>query len=547
MSDDDGLFLDDDGAPEPEAPGPAPWTVVVADDEPDVHTVTELALAGSRFAGRPVRFVHAYSGAETVRVLRENPDAAVLLLDVVMESEHAGLEAAEAVRNDLGNRTVRIILRTGQPGMAPEREVIDRYEIDLYVEKTELTGRKLYTLMHSMLRAYRDIATIDQTRRYLQQMLEASGDLFRVQSFQAFSSAALGQIQAMAEFGAGSVYATGEDGTAGRGAPPAGQAIAMRSAPDRVEVIAGTGAFAEAVGRRLHEVLPADRAAAVAAMLGTDDARALSGGYALSYGSAVGRDKVLYIDAWSPGGGVEEDLLRIFSRNVGIAFDNLHLKEAVELTQREMAYRLCEAMEFRSRETGNHVRRVARMAERLALAAGVPPVQASLIKAAAPLHDIGKVAIPDAILDKAGPLTAEERAIMETHTLIGHRILDDSRAEVLRVAARIALQHHERWDGDGYPHGLAGADIDEAARIVGLVDVVDALGSDRPYKRAWPAERIRQLIEDETGRAFDPRLAALLLAEFDAYLAVREALPDTETPRPGDLMDEVAPATRAAC
>ena len=148
------------------------------------------------------------------------------------------------------------------------------------------------------------------------------------------------------------------------------------------------------------------------------------------------------------------------------------------------------------------------------------------LRYAAPLHDIGKIGIPDAILAKPGAHTPEEATIMRTHAELGAKLLGDSRRPVLRLAAEIARNHHENWDGSGYPAGLVGEAIPIAGRITAVADVFDALGSRRCYKEPWPAERIRAFMLEQRGRKFDPHLIDRLFAHWDEALAVRASLPD---------------------
>lgn len=172
------------------------------------------------------------------------------------------------------------------------------------------------------------------------------------------------------------------------------------------------------------------------------------------------------------------------------------------------------------------MKRVALYCEQFARLLGLPDERQELLKRASPLHDIGKIGIPDAVLHKPGKLDADEWAIMKTHSQIGYDMLSGSDIELFRVAAQIALNHHEKWDGSGYPQGLTGLDIPLEGRITALVDVFDALGSDRCYKRAWPLDKILALIQEEKGRHFDPELVDLMLANLDGFLAIRDTYRD---------------------
>ncbi len=187
----------------------------------------------------------------------------------------------------------------------------------------------------------------------------------------------------------------------------------------------------------------------------------------------------------------------------------------LESAQIEIIERLARAAEFRDDNTGQHTERVGQMAALVAKQIGLPDTQVSLIRRAAPLHDVGKIGIPDSILLKFGKLTPEEFAIVKTHTIIGARILSGSRFTILRLAEEIAFNHHERWDGHGYA-GVAGASIPLAGRIVAVVDVFDALTQKRPYKAAWPVADAIAEMERQRGRQFDPALV-------DAFLRIIEA------------------------
>ncbi|MFV3131659.1 HD domain-containing phosphohydrolase [Niveispirillum sp. KHB5.9] len=198
----------------------------------------------------------------------------------------------------------------------------------------------------------------------------------------------------------------------------------------------------------------------------------------------------------------------------------------LERTRAEIIRRLCSAGEFRDEDTGQHVTRIGRMAGELARLAGLPPLMVTKIASAAPLHDIGKIGIPDRVLLKPGKLDAEEWAIMKTHAAIGQHILAGSGLLLLDLASEIAGTHHEKWDGNGYPNGLAGENIPVSGRIVAICDVFDALLSRRPYKEPWSVEAVRAHLEQGAGSHLDPKLTRLFLDNMDQMLAIRAELAD---------------------
>ncbi|HBV98534.1 MAG TPA: hypothetical protein DEF36_16060 [Desulfotomaculum sp.] len=208
--------------------------------------------------------------------------------------------------------------------------------------------------------------------------------------------------------------------------------------------------------------------------------------------------------------------------------ENLHLNLEIEDTQREIIFTLGEIAEARSYEMGNHVKRMAEYSKLLGLKYGLSEYQAELLKLASPIHDIGKLAIPDAILLKPGKLTPEEFEVMKTHSLIGYKMLYKSKREIMKTAATIALQHHERYNGSGYPYGLKGKEIHIYGRITALADVFDALGSVRVYKDAWGLDLILEYFRIERGEYFDPDLVDIFFENIEEILNIRNSLSDDQ-------------------
>lgn len=346
------------------------WKVMIVDDEEEIHHVTKLVLDDFEFDGKRLDFLSAYSGEEAKRLIAENSDVAVILLDVVMD-EDTGLKVVKFIRQELKNKLVRIILRTDQPGQVPEIKAIVDYDINDCKEKTELTSQKLFTTMVSCIRSYRDITTIDQNK-------------------------------------------------------------------------------------------------------------------------------------------------------------NIYLNKEVESTQEEVIFTLGGIAEARSKETGYHVKRVAEYSRILAIKYGMSEEEAELVRLASPMHDIGKLAIPDEILNKPGKLTYEEFEVIKTHSVLGYDMLRNSDKEIMKAAATIALEHHEKFDGTGYPIGLRGDNIHIYGRITAVADVFDSLGSDRVYKKAWPLNDILKLFREEKGRHFDPVLVDILFENLEEFLLIKNSLVDID-------------------
>ncbi len=488
------------------------WKVMIVDDEPEVHNVTRLVLGNFRFEGRGIEFINAYSAAEARERLRLHTDIAVMLLDVVMETDTAGLELVRFVREELGNHFIRIVLRTGQPGQAPEQDVIANYDINDYKEKTELTAQKLSTMMYATLRAHRDIMTIEANKRGLERVIEASAKIFSLHESHEFASAVLAQLTTLMSMDRGALYC---------------KVMKPESAtPDHFVIAAATGEYARFVHANADEQLPPQIADSLRAAYTNKRHRFTKDHYVLHFTDSHRTESLLYVgEAWDLK-PMDMKLVEVFCTNVSIAFENLHLQREMFEGQVEMVTLLAGLAESRSRETLAHVKRVGMVADMLGEVWGLDSQAREMLRYAAPLHDIGKIGIPDAILNKPGAHTPSETEVMRTHASLGSSWLSGSRLPLLQLAAIIAEDHHENWDGSGYPRGLKGEEISIGGRITALADVYDALGSKRCYKDAWTQDSIREFIGQQSGIKFDPRLVRILFDNWERADEIRRNLPD---------------------
>ena len=449
---------------------------------------------------------------EAKEYLAEHKDVAVVFLDVVMESDQAGLALVDYIRNVLGNRDVRIVLRTGQPGQAPEHEVIIKYDINDYKEKTELTAQKLATTLFASLRSYRDIMTIEANKRGLERVIAASAHIFSHEKTAEFASAVLSQLATLIGMDRGALYCKIDE--------------SEESAGTHILITAATGEYASYVARLADETLPPHIVETLQSAQTLKRHQFRKDHYVLHFTDSQQTESLLYVgEAWNLS-ELDYKLVEVFCTNVSIGFENLHLNQELFDSQLEMIFLLAGAAESRSQETAAHVKRVGYLAEFLAREYGLDEATCDFMRYASPLHDIGKIGIPDSILNKPGPHLDEESAIMRRHASIGHQMLSQSKRGILKMAAEIALSHHENWDGSGYPHGLSGDNIPIAGRITMLADVFDALGSHRCYKEAWTSEKIREFIVEQKGVKFDPRLVDILLEKWSNAEAIRANIPD---------------------
>lgn len=524
MSDNDEILFKDEEPSTLVAAEESPWKILIVDDEADVHSVTEYMLAGRSYAGRGFSFLHAYSGAEAKEVLAVHSDMAIVLLDVVMETDDSGLRLVQYIREELKNYAVRIILRTGQPGKAPATQVILDYDIDDYKEKTELTLEKMLVVIISALRCFALIKAMEEHRRGLRCIIEASSNIFGRQSLQKLGTGVLAQLTTLLGLKKDAIYSHASG-------------LAASGIKGTSTVLAATGEFCRYLDLPMHHVHEDMVHSALArAKAEPHGLYCEQGACAWYFQSRTGSDNFLYFETPKSLDENDRDLLALFFTNASLAFDNLFLNKGIEDTQKEIIYQMAETVECRSAETGGHVRRVAELARLLALKYGLGEEEAEMLKLASTLHDLGKIGIPDSVLNKPGALNPEEFEIIKSHVQRGYDMLAQSQSPIMHAAAQIVLTHHERWDGEGYPQGLAGEDIPIHGRIVAVADVFDALSSRRIYHQAWPWEDIFGYFEEQSGKHFDPNLVKALLQHREEFIAVYAESNDREkasTERPG--------------
>jgi response regulator RpfG family c-di-GMP phosphodiesterase len=474
--DDDDWLLEDDDAGAASAATARPWRVLVVDDDADVHAVTRLALRHVSFKGRGLELFSACSAADGFRLLQGTPDIALVLLDVVMESEEAGLVLARRIREELHNHTVRVVLRTGQPGQAPEQRVIVDYDIDDYKAKTELTTQRLFTTVISALRSYETLTMLERSRAALGKMLDGATNLYQAGSLREFASGVLAQVSAVFDVGADGMLCVMASGGAG----PA--------------VLAATGAYAELAAQPqlppAHPLRPAFERA-----LREQASQYEPGGTVLMIRTRQQQRLCIALTPPMPVAPTQRELLELYCQRIAAAFDNQYLFDQLRKTQEATVEVLAQVAEFRDQGALADARQVRalstsiarRMQQRGADDPGLTPELVALVGLASMLRDVGP-----SVLERAAAAAGG--------------------VSYLTFGAQVAASGHERFDGSGHPDGLKGRAIPLCARIVAAAAAYEALVGER----AGSAEQALAHMRAQRGLQFDPDVVDALLDEIAA-------------------------------
>lgn len=483
---------------EKKVPKKETWKVLISDDEEDIHHLTKTVLKDFIYKNRSLEFISAYTGEDTVNILKTQKDVVLVLLDVIMESDDAGLQVVKKIRDDLKNDVIQIILRTGQPGVAPEHKVVMEYAINDYKEKTELTSNKLVTSITTAIRAYENIKKAEKLNHELTSLTTVFDEYV---------------IASKTDSKGAITYAS--------------KAFEEISGYSNKELIDNNHRIVkhEDTSKELHQELWETISTGKIWRGEIQDRKKDGTPYWLYTIIKPEHDidgKFLYYTAISQDITAQKDMEKA---NIEIA--NLNIE--IEDTQKEVVFRLGSIAESRSKETGLHVKRVAEYSRILATQYGLSEEEVKELVHASPMHDIGKVAIPDSILNKPGKLTEEEFEIMKTHAKLGYEMLKTSNKKILKAAAIVAHEHQEKFDGSGYPQGLFGENIHIYGRITALADVFDALSSPRVYKKPWSDQEIFDFIKKEKAKHFDPILVDIFFNNIDELLKIKATFKDEIT------------------
>lgn len=489
-----------------------PWKVLIADDDADVHVATKLVLSNFEFKNRGIEFLDAYDGKTACDLIEANPDVAVVLLDVVMESTDAGLRAIQRIRGEIGNHMVRIILRTGQPGHAPEKEVVLKYHINDYKSKSELTADKLFTSLVSALRSFEDLQAIQSHREGLAKVLDAvAGMDFRSQKL--FASGLLVQLGTLLGLGKRDLLLIIRRQDEG------GRDVVMAAMGDREPVIGGP----------IGDVLDAEKIHYLDRVFSSGVAHVSEKQSIFLVSLPDLADVAVYVGGPSRIGEEELKLINMFCMKIVLAYQNFEFVEHSRLDQfAEIALlaKVAGRAMFLSipyiASYGRLSRDIAQhMKEAGALRAAYSRFP-ELIERAAMFADVGNDTLPAGVLEKPAELAPDERTLVRTHPERGERLLREvssavTTGRVLGLAREIVLTHHERFDGTGYPARLKGTNIPVSGRIVAVANSYTAITSRRPWRTAHTHEQALEIIQQDSGTAYDPKVVDSFVAVIDAF------------------------------
>lgn len=495
---------------EPEASnGDSNWKVLIVDDEPAIHQVTKLALNRLRIENRAITFLDAYSAEEAKIVLAEHKDIAMIFLDVIMETETSGLDLVRWIRNELKNFLVRIVLRTGQPGAAPEEKVILEYDINDYKEKTELVRAKLFSTTCAALRNYKELYRLENARRHeeltregLERVVRACANLFQSNSLHDFAA---GLLQQMA-----SLLHLHEDGMFLK----AHGLSALKNDND-FTVIARAGRF-----ESMTNGLPADVAPYVMQACEAGQSIHVDKRFVGFYPGNQGAVDIVYFEGVERFEQLDEHLIQLFGTNISAALERFLSFQKFKESQARLVLQLASLIEKRDQMDIKVNTRLIRLCHYLGTQLELSANELDMLELLAPLHDIGLLSVPGEILNKSGPLSDSEWETVRQHTERGYQLLASKDNDILQTAASIAFEHHERFDGTGYPRGLSGAKTSILGRIVGIADVFTALTTPRSYREAWSMAQATEYLKEERGKQFDPVLVDIFVNNAAAIAAL---------------------------
>jgi len=463
-------------------------------------------LSQIKFSNMYIETVLANSVEDCKEVIKNNSDIALIIIDLDINKNVAAseLEMINYIRNTLNNKTIRIILKGTFSEKNSSTTYALKYNINGFINNDTLYNDSITACILTCLRSYEDLYAMNKNKKGLEQIIKSSSMLFRTQSMKRLAFMVLNHLSSIISSKTLSSFM-------------------ITKSQNNFYFLSGTGKYSSNI---IKNSIPSDIVEKLYEATNFKKNRYFDNYFITFLGENKISQNIIYCEIPEPLSSITIDLIEIFCTNVSAALNNMYLNEELETTEKELIFTLGEISEARSKETGHHVKRVAEYSKILALNYGLSQKEAEMIRMASPMHDVGKLAIPDSILNKPAKLTKEEFEVMKTHSRIGYEMLKRSNKRLMKSASIIALEHHEKYDGTGYPYGLSGEDIHLYGRITAVADVFDALGTERVYKKAWELNKIINHFKDESGHHFDPKLVKIFFKSLNKILAIRDQFPD---------------------
>jgi len=474
------------------------WKILFVDGEPGAARAAKASLKNFRYLDRKLEFIEAETTAKAMENLGMHPDIAIAFIDAALENDSTGPKLIEHIRSDLGNTAVRIIVKTDRPNLAPERMMIDKYDISDYKYKSEMTPRRLYTTIRLSLKEYHNTLTLEANRNALRHILDVTPRIFdlKLMRLEEYFEWVLAQFISVCRFGHTGMISTID-----------GILATVESKDFKIQATVGDFQMNSFSSARRTEIYEACKKV-TAENQRVHNLRAESIVVPLKAAEQV--LGFVYLECSQDLSKNDHELIQILANQCAAGLSNMKLHYDLIKSYDQSVDMLAAVSEFKDDTIGGHLHRIQELTRRLASALGLDEQEAESFAKASRLHDIGKVGIPDTVLSKPSRLSPEEFETITKHTTFGDKILE--KAPRLDLAKTVARSHHEKWNGTGYPEGLTGSDIPLAARIVTVVDVFDALASPRPYKGPWHMKDIMKELEAGSGEHFDPMIVSAFLA-----------------------------------
>lgn len=481
------------------------------------HEFIAKILYSARIKNASINILHTYSIEECKTIINNNSDAALLFIDlekpINLKSVDNELFIVTYIRDILKNKSLQIILKNSFAGKYTPDKIVMRYNINQFIYDKDLNENMILSSILSSLNSFETISLTEKSKKGLEQVIKSSSIIFELHSLKKFAVGMLNQLSLIIKSGSNLPYLN------------TSCFVASRKGKN-FYILLGRGNFSSHIGENIVNSVSSNTLRDFKLVISTKKNKFSKDHFILYFNNNYNNEMLIYFDKITYLSKSSIKTIDLFCKNMNIAFDNICLNHELESTQKEIIFTLGEISEVRSHETGHHVKRVAEYANLIAVKYGLPLKEAEIIKLASPMHDVGKLAIPDCILNKPSSLTNEEFEVMKTHSKIGYDMLKSSNRRLMKSAAIIALEHHEKFDGTGYPYGLKGTNIHIYGRITALADVFDALGTERVYKEAWSLNKILLHFKNQKGRQFDPKLIDIFFDNLDNILDIKSTFPD---------------------